>query len=81
MRTPRKAYFEALSACARASRESGIEFMGRNQTLGLLCKEILSHSSYTSLQSQVIMTLSELILSTPKLTQTEGGEIIRFGLS
>ena len=33
------------------------------------------------LQSQVLMTLSELILSTPKLTQTEGGEIIRFGLS
>ena len=76
-----KAYFEALSACSRASKASGIEFMGRNQTLALLCKDILSHQAYQPLQSQVLLTLSEMILSTPKLTQTEGGEIIRFGLS
>ena len=76
-----KAYFECIAACSEASRESGIEFVGRNNILTLLCKEILSYHGYTSLHPQVIRTLSTLILSKPQLQQAEGGEIIRFGLS
>ena len=76
-----KAYFEAIASCSRASTKSGLEFLGRNEILTLLCREVLSHENYVSLHPLVIDTLSTMILSKPNLNQSEGGEIIRFGLS
>ena len=47
-----RGYLDALAAAAKCSRAAGIEFMGRNSALTLLCKELLPHSSYKPLQAR-----------------------------
>ena len=57
------AFFHAISTSAKASTESGKDFVGRNQILEILCKQVLPNEHYARLHPEAISALSCLALS------------------
>ena len=56
-------FFEAIASSAKASMVSGKDFVGRNEILQILCKEILPSESHEKLHSDAIVALSSMLLS------------------
>jgi len=57
------AFFLAIAASAKASRAAGKEFVGRNEILEILCRQILPAEGYSKLHPEAITALSSMALS------------------
>ena len=57
------AFFLAIAASAKASKISDKEFVGRNEILEILCRQVLPSEGYEKLHPEAITALSSMALS------------------